>query len=56
MTAFRMGVPEADRRKAMRAVEAMFERYRILAAQRPQDHIVSHLFEMYCMYLTKVGL
>lgn len=35
-----MGDPEADRRKAIAAVQAMFDRYRLLAEQRPQDHIV----------------
>ncbi|KAF2680595.1 hypothetical protein K458DRAFT_421297 [Lentithecium fluviatile CBS 122367] len=30
---------EADRQKAIRAVEAMFERYRKLADLRPHDHI-----------------
>ncbi|KAF2265462.1 thioesterase family protein-like protein [Lojkania enalia] len=34
-----MGSPEEDRSRAIRAVEAMFERYRLLAAQRPEDHI-----------------
>ncbi|KAJ4302804.1 hypothetical protein N0V90_001695 [Kalmusia sp. IMI 367209] len=34
-----MADAEADRKKATRAVEACFERYRILAAQRP-EHIV----------------
>ncbi|KAF2637700.1 thioesterase family protein-like protein [Massarina eburnea CBS 473.64] len=34
-----MGEPANDREKAMAAVEAMFTRYRILASQRPQDHI-----------------
>ncbi|KAF2730329.1 thioesterase family protein-like protein [Polyplosphaeria fusca] len=34
-----MATPDDDRRKAMRAVEAMFARYRLLAAQRPKDHI-----------------
>jgi len=36
-----MGDPEADREKAMAAVKAMFERYKLIAAQRPKDHIVS---------------
>jgi acyl-coenzyme A thioesterase 13 len=32
---------EADRKKAMAAVRAMFEKYKLVAAQRPEDHIVS---------------
>ncbi|OAL51198.1 thioesterase family protein-like protein [Pyrenochaeta sp. DS3sAY3a] len=34
-----MGNPEADRRKAMAAVQAMFDRYKVLASRRPHDHI-----------------
>ncbi|KAF1837908.1 thioesterase family protein-like protein [Decorospora gaudefroyi] len=34
-----MSDPETDRRKAMAAVQALFERYRVLAARRPKDHI-----------------
>lgn len=41
MTGLKMGDPEADREKAMAAVKAMFERYKLIAAQRPKDHIVS---------------
>ncbi|KAL5119032.1 hypothetical protein ACEQ8H_002956 [Pleosporales sp. CAS-2024a] len=33
-----MGHSEADRQKAMAAVSAMFERYKLIAAQRPKDH------------------
>jgi hypothetical protein len=40
------GSDDAARSKAIRAVEAMFERYRILADQRPEDHIVSHVDEI----------
>jgi acyl-coenzyme A thioesterase 13 len=36
-----MGNAEADRDKAMAAVKAMFERYKLLAARRPPGHIVS---------------
>jgi acyl-coenzyme A thioesterase 13 len=36
-----MGDPEADRNKAMAAVRAMFEKYHVLAARRPKNHIVS---------------
>jgi len=36
-----MGDPVADREKAMAAVRAMFERYKLIAARRPKDHIVS---------------
>jgi acyl-coenzyme A thioesterase 13 len=39
-----MGDSEADRNKAMAAIRAMFEKYMILAEQRPKDHIVSLLF------------
>jgi hypothetical protein len=35
---------EADREKAMAAVRAMFERYKLIAAQRPKDHIVSEIY------------
>jgi hypothetical protein len=31
---------DRDRAKAIAAVEAMFERYRLLVAKRPKDHIV----------------
>ncbi|KAF1851099.1 thioesterase family protein-like protein [Cucurbitaria berberidis CBS 394.84] len=34
-----MGDPEADRKKAIAAVQAMFDRYTLLAARRPKDHI-----------------
>ncbi|KAF1966500.1 thioesterase family protein-like protein [Bimuria novae-zelandiae CBS 107.79] len=34
-----MSDPKADRAKAIRAVEACFERYHLLAAQRPQHHV-----------------
>ncbi|KAF2272266.1 uncharacterized protein EI97DRAFT_228658 [Westerdykella ornata] len=34
-----MGNPEADRQKAMAAAQAMFDRYFLLAAERPKDHI-----------------
>jgi hypothetical protein len=37
------GEDDAARSKAIRAVEAMFERYRILTDQRPKGHIVSHV-------------
>jgi hypothetical protein len=37
-----MGDIEDDRQKAMAAVRAMFERYKLIAAQRPDDHIVSN--------------
>ncbi|KAH7390539.1 thioesterase family protein-like protein [Pyrenochaeta sp. MPI-SDFR-AT-0127] len=33
-----MGDPTADRKKAIAAVQAMFDRYKVLAARRPQDH------------------
>lgn len=36
-----MGRPEADRKKAMAAVQAMFERYHLLEAKRPNGHSVS---------------
>jgi hypothetical protein len=36
-----MSDPEADRNKAMAAVRAMFEKYHVLAARRPKNHIVS---------------
>jgi hypothetical protein len=38
---------DADRHKAIRAVEALFQRYRILARKRPDDHLVSD----YCLFL-----
>ncbi|KAH7074765.1 thioesterase family protein-like protein [Paraphoma chrysanthemicola] len=34
-----MGDAEEDRERAMAAVRAMFERYKLLAAQRPKEHI-----------------
>ncbi|KAI4644035.1 uncharacterized protein J4E78_009818 [Alternaria triticimaculans] len=34
-----MGNPEADRLKAMAAVQAMFEKYKLLAARRPKTHV-----------------
>ncbi|PSN71607.1 hypothetical protein BS50DRAFT_570935 [Corynespora cassiicola Philippines] len=34
-----MAASDADRTKAMAAVQATFDRYRLLAAQRPKDHI-----------------
>jgi acyl-coenzyme A thioesterase 13 len=34
---------EADRKKAMAAVRAMFQKYKLIAAQRPKDHIVSNI-------------
>lgn len=34
-----MGSVEDGRTKAMKAVTAMFDRYKLLAAQRPEDHI-----------------
>jgi hypothetical protein len=40
--------PEADRQKAMAAVRAMFERYKVLAARRPKDHVVSSIISL-CM-------
>lgn len=39
-----MGDPTADRKKAMAAVQAMFDRYKLLAARRPKDHIVRAFF------------
>lgn len=38
-----MSEPDAGRQKAMAAVRAMFERYKVLAARRPKDHVVSTL-------------
>jgi hypothetical protein len=38
---------DAARAKAIRAVEAVFERYRILAGKRPEDHIVSRVNKQY---------
>jgi hypothetical protein len=35
-----MGDAQADRRKAMVAVQAMFEKYKLLAARRPKNHVV----------------
>lgn len=34
---------DEGKRKAMAAVQAMFDRYKVLAAKRPKDHIVSIL-------------
>jgi hypothetical protein len=41
-----MGGHEDDQQKAMAAVRAMFERYELIAAQRPVDHIVSNYCQM----------
>jgi hypothetical protein len=41
--------PEADRQKAMTAVRAVFERYKILAARRPKDHVVSSIISAYML-------
>jgi hypothetical protein len=38
---FIMSDQEADRKKAMAAVRATFERYKLIADRRPKDHIVS---------------
>ncbi|CAG5187574.1 uncharacterized protein ALTATR162_LOCUS11732 [Alternaria atra] len=34
-----MGDPQVNRQKAMAAVQAMFEKYKLLAARRPRNHI-----------------
>ncbi|CAI9635427.1 hypothetical protein GT037_010448 [Alternaria burnsii] len=34
-----MGDQQANRQKAMAAVHAMFEKYKLLAARRPKDHV-----------------
>ncbi|KAJ4366985.1 hypothetical protein N0V83_007515 [Neocucurbitaria cava] len=33
-----MGDPVADRNKAIAAIQAMFDRYKLIAARRPEDH------------------
>jgi acyl-coenzyme A thioesterase 13 len=35
-----MSNQEADRQKAMAAVRAMFDKYKLLAAKRPEGHVV----------------
>jgi hypothetical protein len=37
---------DAGRKKAMAAVQAMFDRYRLIAAKRPKDHIVSYSIDL----------
>lgn len=34
---------DEGKRKARAAVQAMFDRYKLLASKRPQDHVVSSL-------------
>jgi hypothetical protein len=45
------------KKKARAAVQAMFDRYKVLAAQRPEDHVVSRCMpELQRSLLTKAGL
>ncbi|KAF2008766.1 thioesterase family protein-like protein [Aaosphaeria arxii CBS 175.79] len=47
---------EADRQKAMAAVQAMFQRYHLLSAQRPNDHIDFDREVMRNMKLVDAGM
>ncbi|KAH7386746.1 HotDog domain-containing protein [Phaeosphaeria sp. MPI-PUGE-AT-0046c] len=51
-----MSDPENDRQKAMASVRAMFERYKLIAAQRPEDHIDFDREVMENMMLVDAGL
>ncbi|KAF2106749.1 HotDog domain-containing protein [Lophiotrema nucula] len=49
-----MPSPEEDRQKAIRSVQAMFERYKLLADRRPKDHIVLQDFDREVMNNLKI--